>query len=157
MPTKKRRVGFIPRNDVLDIINKLSYENNLSYSKIINILVEEALYNRGLLQIKNGEILAGNKKIDSSYKSSVNKIKENKEFNYNFKNKLLRERNLNVKEVKEESLDAEIYDKFLMFLQFKEKMKEIDLWDKCCTVLNLKLIFKYKFFDSKKNILNTIS
>ena len=26
MPTKKRRVGFIPRSDVFEIINKLSFE-----------------------------------------------------------------------------------------------------------------------------------
>ncbi len=127
MPTKKKRVGFIPRSDVLDIINKLSYENNLSFSKIINILVEESLQNRGLLHIKNGNIFYENTEKDSTYKISKNKINLNKEFNYNFKNKLLREKNLNVKEVKEESLDDEIYNKFLLFLQFKEKMKEIDL------------------------------
>ena len=127
MPTKKRRVGFIPRNDVLDIINKLSYENNLSYSKIINILVEEALLNRGLLHIKNGKKFDEENCNYSSYKSSENKIKVNKEFNYNFKSNLLRDRNLIVNEGKEDSLDSEIYDKFLMFLQFKEKMKEIDL------------------------------
>ena len=43
MPTKKKRVGFIPREDVMRIIEKLSTENNLSNSKIISILVEEAL------------------------------------------------------------------------------------------------------------------
>ena len=43
MPTKKKRVGFIPRADVMRIIDKLSVENNLSNSKIISILVEEAL------------------------------------------------------------------------------------------------------------------
>ena len=56
MPTKKKRVGFIPRANVLDIINKLSFENNLSNSKIINILVEEALSRRGILNIKTGNI-----------------------------------------------------------------------------------------------------
>ena len=30
MPTKKKRVGFIPRDDVMRIIDKLSIENNLS-------------------------------------------------------------------------------------------------------------------------------
>ena len=35
MPTKKRRVSFIPRNDVLDLINKLSLESNLSNSKVV--------------------------------------------------------------------------------------------------------------------------
>ena len=60
MPTKKRRVGFIPRSDVLDLINKLSFESNLSISKIINILVEEALYERGIFNIKNGKVLISN-------------------------------------------------------------------------------------------------
>ena len=30
MPTKKKRVGFIPREDVMRIIDMLSIENNLS-------------------------------------------------------------------------------------------------------------------------------
>ena len=93
MPTKKKRVGFIPRSDVLDIINNLSYETNLSNSKIINILVEEALFKRGIF--------------------NKNKGKMNKASNVT---------NLD-KEVKDYSFDLEIFDKFLMFLQFQEKMK----------------------------------
>ena len=53
MPTKKKRVGFIPREDVMRIIEKLSTENNLSNSKIISILVEEALSVRGIFNKKN--------------------------------------------------------------------------------------------------------
>ena len=52
MPTKKKRVGFIPREDVMRIIEKLSIENNLSNSKIISILVEEALSIRGIFNKK---------------------------------------------------------------------------------------------------------
>ena len=55
MPTKKKRVGFIPREDVMRIIDKLSIENNLSNSKIISILVEEALSMRGIFNKKNGK------------------------------------------------------------------------------------------------------
>ena len=93
MPTKKKRVGFIPRSDVLDIINNLSYETNLSNSKIINILVEEALFKRGIFNKNKGKI-----------------------------NKASNVTNLD-KEVKDYSFDLEIFDKFLMFLQFQEKMK----------------------------------
>ena len=122
MPTKKRRVGFIPRNDVLDIINKLSYENNLSYSKIINILVEEALKTRGLISYSGEE-----KKHENIIRKIKNKNHEKKlnlsdEFNNNFKNNLIKE-NSNFNEVNEETLDREIYAKFLLFLQFQEKMK----------------------------------
>ena len=99
MPTKKKRVGFIPRNDVLDIINNLSYETNLSNSKIINILVEEALQKRGIF----------NKKSSLNDKDS-NVTNLHKENPYH-------------KEFKDNSFDSEIFDKFLMFLQFQEKMK----------------------------------
>ena len=68
MPTKKKRVGFIPREDVMRIIEKLSIENNLSNSKIISILVEEALSIRGLFNKKNG-------KVTQSYKSNENNSK----------------------------------------------------------------------------------
>ena len=118
MPTKKRRVGFIPNYDVLALINKLSYESNLSNSKIINILVEEALYKRGLLSRENGRL--------SHYTNPENTENLNREFRYKFKNKLLNVENPNSKEDIEETLDNEIYNKFLMFLQFQEKMKNRD-------------------------------
>ena len=102
MPTKKRRVGFIPRKDVLDLINKISFENNLSNAKVINILVEEALYKRGLFNLHKVKPLPKNTK--NTY--------------YN--------ENPNLKEAKEELFDNEIYLKFLMFLQFQERMKKSD-------------------------------
>ena len=49
MPTKKRRIGFIPRFDVLKVIDNISEDENLSNSKVVNILIEEALYSRGLI------------------------------------------------------------------------------------------------------------
>ena len=55
MPTKKKRVGFIPREEVMKIIDQLSIENNLSNSKIISILVEEALSIRGIFDKKKGK------------------------------------------------------------------------------------------------------
>ena len=56
MPTKKKRVGFIPRQDVMRIIDKLSLENNLSNSKIVSILVEEALSRRGIFNKETGKL-----------------------------------------------------------------------------------------------------
>ena len=124
MPTKKGRVGFIPRSDVLDIIKKLSYESNLSYSKIINILVEEALSQRGLLNIINGKVFDSKNNHEIIDITNKKKYNISNEFNYNFKNKLLKDKNVNFKEVTEENLDTEIYAKFLIFLQFQERMKK---------------------------------
>ena len=73
MPTKKKRVGFIPREDVMRIIDKLSIENNLSNSKIISILVEEALSIRGIFNKKNGKAtLSYQPNIHNSQYSSEN-------------------------------------------------------------------------------------
>ena len=119
MPTKKRRVGFIPRGVVLDLINKLSFESNLSNSKIINILVEEALFKRGLFNIKTGKAI---NEVDET----INQIKVeniNEDFNYQIKNYPMIYENT---DTKEDTLDKEIYSKFLMFLQFQEKMKKMN-------------------------------
>ena len=70
MPTKKKRVGFIPREDVMRIIDKLSIENNLSNSKIISILVEEALSIRGIFNKKNGKVTQSFHCYDSISKDS---------------------------------------------------------------------------------------
>ena len=112
MPTKKRRVGFIPRSDVLDLINKLSFESNLSISKIINILVEEALQKRGIFDTKENN-LELNKAIS-------NKNKFNNELTNNYLNNDYLER----KQFINYAIDPEIYGKFLMFLQFQENMKK---------------------------------
>ena len=120
MPTKKRRVGFIPRSDVLDLINKLSFESNLSISKIINILVEEALYKRGIFNIKNGKVMNYNKKIQFDNENLIKIKNDDKDIS----NEINNSENQNFKEPSHEFIDKEIYEKFLMFLQFQEEMKK---------------------------------
>ena len=71
MPTKKKRVGFIPREDVMRIIDNLSIENNLSNSKIISILVEEALSTRGIFNKKNGRVVKSYQSNDDNLQSSA--------------------------------------------------------------------------------------
>ena len=124
MPTKKRRVGFIPRSDVLELINQLSYESNLSNSKIINILVEEALYKRGMFNINSGKKYNRevNNNIDEKNKINIENV--NNEFAYIFNNKFLKDQNLYSREDNDDYLDKEVYAKFLMFLQFKEKIEK---------------------------------
>ena len=49
MPTQRRRIGFLPRLEVQNIIDKICNINKLSQSKVTGILVEEALRSRGVL------------------------------------------------------------------------------------------------------------
>ena len=120
MPTKKRRVGFIPRSDVLDLINKLSFESNLSTSKIINILVEEALYKRGIFNIKNGKVFNYEQEINFDNENPIKIKNEDKDIF----NEINNSENRHVKEPRYKFIDKEIYEKFLMFLQFQEEMKK---------------------------------
>lgn len=120
MPTKKRRVGFIPRSDVLDLVKKLSFESNLSISKIINILVEEALYKRGIFNIKNGKVLNYDKQIKFDNENLIMIKNDDKDVS----NEINNSENQQVKATSNEFIDKEIYEKFLMFLQFQEEMKK---------------------------------
>ena len=127
MPTKKKRVGFIPREDVMRIIDKLSIENNLSNSKIISILVEEALSIRGIFNKKNG-------KITQSYQSNENNFKnlfdssddfiDNAKLSIdtNLRNHFIPCKSTNLNEENQEAFDLQTYKKFLSFLKFKEMM-----------------------------------
>ena len=112
MPTKKKRIGFIPKVNVLKVIDDISEKENISNSKVVNILLEEALYTRGLI-----------KENDSSYfnrelSDFINNISDlQKEFYEN---------DLKFKEGEEESKqfksNTRIYIRFIQFLYFKKMM-----------------------------------
>ena len=128
MPTKKKRVGFIPREDVMRIIDKLSIENNLSNSKIISILVEEALSIRGIFNKKTGKEnkLYQENKYSSQYLYIDSDNKDNKKMKTNTilgDYKSSSKTNL-FEETKHDELDMQTYKKFLSFLKFQEMMDE---------------------------------
>ncbi len=127
MPTKKKRVGFIPREDVMRIIDKLSIENNLSNSKIISILVEEALSTRGIFNKKNGRLTQSYQQNNDNSKilsDESTRFIDNEEFSIgtrlgnNFDSSTLN----NLNELKHEAFDLQTYKKFLSFLKFQEMM-----------------------------------
>ena len=113
MPTKKKRVGFIPREDVMRIIEKLSTENNLSNSKIISILVEEALSIRGIFNKKNGKITQSYQPNDDNFKNL---------FETNLGNHFIPNKSTHLNEENQEAFDLQTYKKFLSFLKFQEMM-----------------------------------
>ena len=48
MGSPRKQIGFLPQTQVQEIIDQLSIEENLSQSKVVGILVEEALAARGI-------------------------------------------------------------------------------------------------------------
>ena len=129
MPTKKKRVGFIPREDVLKIIDKLSIENNLSNSKIISILVEEALSKRGIFNKKNGKGTRSygeikNYSLGISEDSTDFQDKEKFTINTKIENDKNPSKTRLFKKNSQEDFDLQMYKKFLSFIKFQEMMDE---------------------------------
>ena len=127
MPTKKKRVGFIPREDVMRIIEKLSTENNLSNSKIISILVEEALSIRGIFNKKNGRVTQSYlKNNDNSKRLSNNSTSfidnEESSIDTNLGNHFNTGESTPLNKPSQEAFDLQTYKKFLLFLKFQEMM-----------------------------------
>ena len=127
MPTKKKRVGFIPRDDVMRIINKLSIENNLSNSKIISILVEEALSLRGIFNKKNGKVTKSYQSYDDNSKNLVDNsddFTDNAKLSIdtNLGNHFINSKSTHSNEETQETFDLQTYKKFLSFLKFQEMM-----------------------------------
>ena len=120
MPTKKKRVGFIPREDVMRIIDKLSIENNLSNSKIISILVEEALSIRGIFNKKIGKEIQSYKLNNDNYPDFIDNAKSPIETKLGNHINLGKSNYLNKQN--QEVFDLQTYKKFLSFLKFQEMM-----------------------------------
>ena len=127
MPTKKKRVGFIPREDVMRIIEKLSTENNLSNSKIISILVEEALSIRGIINKKNGKVTSSYQSNDDNSKKLFDNsgdFTDNTKLSIdtNLENHFVPIKSTHLNEENQEAFDLQTYKKFLSFLKFQEMM-----------------------------------
>ena len=55
MPSQRKRIGFLPSEEVHEIIEKLCTANEFSQSKVTGLLVEEALKSRGVLKQSFGQ------------------------------------------------------------------------------------------------------
>ena len=131
MPTKKKRVGFIPREDVMKVIDILSLENNLSISKIISILVEEALCIRGIYNKKTGKL----NQLYQGFKDDLQELADissdleaNEKFIMN--TKILNQTNpikTNLaNQINQEIFDLQTYKEFISFMKFKKMLDEFN-------------------------------
>ena len=72
MENQVKRIGYLPRKRVLEIIDKISKSESISRSKVVGILVEEALDARGIANFGYSNISKSN-----SYKSEILKEAQN--------------------------------------------------------------------------------
>jgi len=90
MENKVKRIGYLPRKRVLEIIDEISKSESISRSKVVGILVEEALDARGIANFGYSNINKSN-----IYKSD------------NFRD--IKKENLNLKDADDEFVDDSGY------------------------------------------------
>jgi len=114
MPSPRKRIGFLPSEEVHEIIEKLCTANEFSQSKVTGLLVEEALRSRGVLNKAFGQnnIEKGDS-INFSFDQetfSENKKPPNNVDDYSVNKKVL-------------SDDIKMMHEFIEFKYFKKVMK----------------------------------
>ena len=114
MPSPRKRIGFLPSEEIHEIIEKLCTANKFSQSKVTGLLVEEALRSRGVLKESYGQ--------NQDYKGDL--------INFSFDHETFSENNkspLNVDEYavnkKVLSDDIKMMHEFIEFKYFKKVMK----------------------------------
>ena len=72
MENKVKRIGYLPRKRVLEIIDEISNSESISRSKVVGILVEEALDARGIANFGYSNITKSNMYKSNNYKDLQN-------------------------------------------------------------------------------------
>ena len=115
MPTQRRRIGFLPRSEVQNIIDKICSHNKLSQSKVTGILVEEALSSRGVLRTSTNKL-----SFDFVSNSSELSLTANKTFNSEIPND---DDNINLEDVALKD-EVQMINDFIEFKFFKNVMNK---------------------------------
>ena len=114
MPSPRKRIGFLPSEEVHEIIEKLCTANEFSQSKVTGLLVEEALRSRGVLT----ESYISNK---SEKRDFINFSFDHEKFSENSKSPLnVDEYAVNKKVLSD---DIKMMHEFIEFKYFKKVMK----------------------------------
>ena len=114
MPSQRKRIGFLPSEEVHEIIEKLCTANEFSQSKITGLLVEEALRSRGVLNESFSQ-------IQNDTRDFINYSLDHQTFSENNRSPLnVDEYAVNKKVLSD---DIKMMHEFIEFKYFKKVMK----------------------------------
>ena len=114
MPSPRKRIGFLPSEEVHEIIEKLCTANEFSQSKVTGLLVEEALRSRGVLSESYGQYQNNNKDF-INFSSDHETFSENNSSSLNVDEYAVNKKVL--------SDDIKMMHEFIEFKYFKKVMK----------------------------------
>ena len=129
MPSIRKRIGYLPSINAQKTITKIANKEKLSQSKVVGILVEEALIARVAFDHKNS-----NKHNKNLYSNETNKDKPS--FNYNDLEELISDKGITYDTKKynynsdyilsksKENFNEELFEQFKQFILFQKMIKD---------------------------------
>ena len=126
MPSIRKRISYLPSVNAQETITKIANKEKLSQSKVVGILVEEALIARGGFELKNSNDL-----IRKKFDGQENNI-ENSSFKYNDLDELISDNGItyNTKTYRYNSevnlseprtkFNKDLFEQFKQFILFQE-------------------------------------
>ena len=114
MPSPRKRIGFLPSEEVHEIIEKLCTANEFSQSKVTGLLVEEALRSRGVLNKSYGQN-HNNKEDFINFSIDIDTFSKNNKSPLNVEQYAVNKKEL--------SDDIKMMHEFIEFKYFKKVMK----------------------------------
>tara|TARA_Y100001968_G_C18876162_1_gene489531 strand:- start:35 stop:427 length:393 start_codon:yes stop_codon:yes gene_type:complete len=130
MPSIRKRIGYLPSSNIQEIIKNIAIREKLSQSKVVGILVEEALIARGFLNYQNTNDLISISKYEkeTNYKntsfkySDLDELISDKGIIYN-----TRKHNYKPNQYSSEKIESDnekLFEQFKQFIQFKRLIKD---------------------------------
>ncbi len=130
MPSTRKRIGYLPSINAQETITKIANKEKLSQSKVVGILVEEALIARKGIDLKNS-----NELIRESLYSMENNT-DNSTFSHNDLDELISDKGItyNTKKYKytkkvnssepRGNFNEELFEQFTQFILFQKMMQD---------------------------------
>ena len=130
MPSTRKRIGYLPSINIQEIISNIANKEKLSQSKVVGILVEEALIARGIWDRQNT-----NKLMERSNLNHENKM-NNLNYKYNELDELISDKGIiyntkrytiksdNSSSINEEDYNEDLFKQFKQFILFKKMIDE---------------------------------
>lgn len=130
MPSIRKRIGYLPSINAQKTISKIANKEKLSQSKVVGILVEEALMARVGLDIKKSNDLVG-----KNLYCKENNI-DKPSFNYNDLDELISDKGITYNTKKysytsdhlvsksKENFNKELFEQFKKFLLFQKMIQD---------------------------------
>ena len=130
MPSIRKRIGYLPSINAQDTITKIAKKENLSQSKVVGILVEEALIARGEFDLqKSNDLVRKNLYSKGS-------DRDNSSFNHNDLDELISDKGITYNTKKysytsdhvlsksKENFNKELFEQFKKFLLFQKMIQD---------------------------------